>query len=423
MATRPLSGEELARRAAAVERHDGDYRAAALELGIATVTLRACLRERGASPGGGPPAAPSSSVHLPEDSDDGYVVSGVTPRIPSDAGPGDDAVIEYLKEKRVNLETWVPVAVRVQTYSQAIGEGKVVEMPYMRVDLRRRTGMVLVNVVAPPPKRTFRPLKPRKGAPEVTVLMSCDQAPYQDERAHELVCALLAKIQPHRAVHLGDLLDAPAESRHEPNINRNASMAECAVVGHRLLSERIDAFPRAEWVFLEGNHDARLRQYVVKQAGAAIASLAPVGETEPLLSVPRLLHLDALGVRYKLDDVGTWDHAELELAPELIAIHGLETTKTGAAAKTAADLGVSVICGHTHRQRMTPVTTKVNRVPVVREAMEVGCLCRPDLGYKRGPDWQQGVGVLYVWPDGSHDVELARIDDGELRWRGERLYA
>jgi len=58
--------------------------------------------------------------------------------------------------------------------------------------------------------------------------------------------------------------------------------------------------------------------------------------------------------------------------------------------------------------------------------VEVGCGCevKPDgLGYAAQPRWVQGFATANVWKDGSFTVDLARFDDGVLRWRDQSIAA
>jgi hypothetical protein len=59
------------------------------------------------------------------------------------------------------------------------------------------------------------------------------------------------------------------------------------------------------------------------------------------------------------------------------------------------------------------------------QAVEAGCMCRIDggLGYTVNPDWQAGFATAVVWPDGTHQIELATFVDGALRWRDQRYSA
>lgn len=340
-----------------------------------------------------------------------------------DVDPDSDQVRAFMKERGIPLDEWVATNVQVRRYPIQLGEGRIEEAQYLSVACKRKTGMTILNVAPPPPTRKVATLRSRKGEPEVTVLMGCDQAPFHDERAHELVCGPLALLQPHRVVHLGDLLDFPSVSKYKANPEYRASVADCHVAAHRLLLERTQASPDSAWHLLPGNHDHRLPDYLRGGLPAEIADLAPVGESDPWWHPRRMLHLEALGVDYVDPVQGMWERAQVQLAPALVARHGWRTGKAVAARDTARELGVSFVCAHTHRQALTPVTVGRDGEEHLLWAMEVGCLCRVDgLGYVPGiPDWQQGVGVVLTWPDGTFQFEHAQIVDGAIRFRGQRL--
>lgn len=336
--------------------------------------------------------------------------------------PDSDQVRAFCKERGIDTDEFVPVSAIVKRYPIQLGDGRVEEADYLSVTTKRKTGMTVLEVAPAPKVRKVTPLKPRRGEPEVTVLMGCDQAPYHDEQAHELVCGLLAMLQPHRAIHLGDLLDFPSVSKYKANPEFRASVRDCHVAAHRLLLERTQASPGTRWDLLPGNHDHRLPDFLRSGMPSEVADLAPVGESDPWWHPRRMLHLDALGVNYVDPVGGQWERAQVQLAPTLVARHGWRTGKAVAARQTAQELGVSVVTAHTHRQALTPVTIGRDGVEFLLWAMEVGCLCAIGDGFGYIPgiaDWQQGVGIATVWPDGSHAFEHAQIVDGALRWRGQ----
>jgi hypothetical protein len=341
-----------------------------------------------------------------------------------DVDPDSDQVRVFMRERGIPLDEWVATNVQARRYPIQLGEGRVEEAQYLSVACKRKTGMVVLNVVAAPKPRKVTPVRPRRGEPEVTVLMGCHQVPYHDEAAHELVCGLLAMLEPHRWAHLGDLPDYATASRHKKNQAYAVGVAGTHVESHRILAEMRDASPHSRATLNPGNHDYRLPDFLGQAIPGELAHLAPVGEDDPWWHPRRMLHLEALGIEY-IDPVeGMWERARLRLAPSLAAMHGWRTGKAVAARQTAEELGISVICAHTHRQALSRVTTGREELPHLLWAMEVGCLCRLDtgLGYIPGiSDWQQGVGVASVWPDGAFHLELAQIVDGAFQFRGQRL--
>lgn len=134
MAQRPLSDEEIERRADALRRH-GNIRDAARELGLAYSTLdrnarvydlcrRAFAdgkhaRATGQAAPAAAPASPRTRVDLPDDGDEGVVVAPIEP--PSkhaQIDPESDAVVAFLRERGVDLDTWVPISARVSSCPQ-----------------------------------------------------------------------------------------------------------------------------------------------------------------------------------------------------------------------------------------------------------------------------------------------------------------
>lgn len=335
--------------------------------------------------------------------------------------PDSDEVTAFLTRRGVDLDRWVPVFAQLREYPQVIGPGQVQSMEYIRVDCKPVTGMVVLRVAPKPKIRTFRPQRPRRGDPELIFVTSCAQIPFHDERVIEAQYRFLADVQPHRGIDLGDFFDYASMNKHPQTPAMRENVADSHVTGHVIASERIRASPATDWVMMPGNHDHFMPQYLRVRV-PAVADLAAVCETVPWWHPRKMIHLDELGIRYvDGQDGGDWFTARVKLSQTLRAMHGWRTGKATAARETARELGCSVLVGHTHRQAITPVTIGRDDEHYLVQAMEVGCACRVPLPYNKGiADWQQGWGLVSLWPDGQYHFELVQVLDGQVRWRGKR---
>ena len=353
----------------------------------------------------------------------------ITAEVPAsqtlDLDPDSDQVKQFAKDRGIPLNQWVPVDVQARRYPVIPETGMVIDAQYLSVKFKPKTGMVVLNVAARPRPRTPKPLKPRKGEPTLIALMSCDQAPFHDEQVHELLCGWLNMVQPHRAGHLGDGRDNPDVSKYKTNAAYRAKVEDTNVVFSRLLEERVDASPSTEWETLDGNHEARLEDWILKHA-APIHDVKRRSADVPWWHPREVLGLDELGITHHDPIGGQWSRARLQYSPVFAAMHGWRTGKAVAARDTAKELGMHVAVGHTHRQAITPVTIGRDGDGYLVQAVEVGCLCRIDegLGHTDGiADWQQGWVLASVWPDGVPTFELVQVVDGAVRFRGQRLTA
>lgn len=267
------------------------------------------------------------------------------------------------------------------------------------------------------------------------VVCGDQQAPFHDEGLHELFCEWLNVNQPDRGVILGDLGDFPDISRHPDDPENLATAQECLQASYEILRDYVAASPDTEWQYLLGNHDERIRQYLIKTA-PRLYQLAQVdtddGDGAAVHSMSHLLRLDELGV-HLVDPHGTYENARVQLSDNLGVAHGWKVREgSGATAlKTLEQTGYSIIVGHTHRQSCVyhtfhEITGKARQLM----AVEAGCMCRMDgkqdetsrryPNYMTAPDWQQGFCTATIYPDGKFSVDLARYVNGVLLWREER---
>lgn len=277
---------------------------------------------------------------------------------------------------------------------------------------------------APMPRRLVK----RAGDAQLVAILSDAHCPYFDPNLDRAVEQFLRDKRPHRIVINGDGPDLPTLSTHKRNPAFNASPQECVDSFGAWLARKRDAVGDDAIIqLLLGNHDQRLRDYMLKCA-AEMYGLRPAGMPEQppeTLSemMRRLLHLDALGIDIVAPpDDAEYNRAEVRLAKKLGVRHGKRTGKD-ALAKTAERLGYSIIGGHTHWKRTLFTTVwDEDGEPSVRVALDTGCLAQLDLGYtdEENPDHQQGFATAVVHQNGMFNAEHALWVNGSLLWRDER---
>lgn len=277
-----------------------------------------------------------------------------------------------------------------------------------------------------------------RNQPELVVICGDQQAPFHDKNLHSLFLRWLEENQPHRGVILGDLGDYPDISRHPKDPENLALAQECAQESYNILRDYVTASPSTPWDYLIGNHDERIRQYLLNNA-PLMWGLRTVdthqGPGEEIHSLRHILRLDELGVNL-VEPHGTYEHAQVELSKNLAVKHGwIVRQGSGASAlKTLDQTGYSIIVGHTHRQSAVyhsqPEMDGTQRTQI---AVEAGCMCRIDKrnefddkgrrfpNYGSGHvDWQQGFATATIFPDGKFSVDLAKYVNGVLLYRGDR---
>lgn len=269
--------------------------------------------------------------------------------------------------------------------------------------------------------------------PKLVVIVGDQQAPFYDEKLDLLFRAWLQENQPAEGVLLGDTADFPDISRHPFDPESNATVNQCIQSAVDLLVGYVDASPDTRWTKLVGNHDARLRDYVLQQARelykVARGRLPGEEEQPPLLSLDNVLRLPELGIEL-IDPHGPWDHGQHSLSPYLAVRHTWPRKKSGSA--TLDEFNYSVVVGHTHSQSFTEKTRyDMNGMnPTVLAAVEAGCMCSVERIERDGrwwpnfvtrPNWQQGFATATIWNDGKFKVDLAQYVNGVLLYRDQRF--
>lgn len=222
--------------------------------------------------------------------------------------------------------------------------------------------------------------------------------PFHDRKALDVALQIAQAVQPDRIIWLGDMEDLPDWSDRflrSPEFYWTTQPSIIETVWW--LAQFRLACPDADILILEGNHDKRLQDALLKHLPAAY-NLRPPSEMHlpPALSIPRLLDLDTLHIEYVPD----YPNGIVWLNQAAAVIHGdVARGNPGATvAKVVKDNDVTVIQGHIHRTEWASRTihSPTGRRPVY--AFCPGCLCRIDgavPGVKKRQNWQQGIGIVY----------------------------
>lgn len=250
--------------------------------------------------------------------------------------------------------------------------------------------------------------------------------PVHDRRAMSLYLQLANIVKPDRVVLLGDMLDLAAWSLKFP---RSPSLLETTTqslraMGQYLRQLRTTVGPDVPIDYVEGNHEVRIIKAMVDRMPEA-ARLRAMDSDRPLLSMENLLGLDKAGIRY----VGPYGASMWVpgLEDALCVLHGVRV-RTAPGATSAAvinDIRHSAVFGHVHRVEQVHTTFDTPQGQVLVSAGSPGCGCRIDgtvPGHPGKPNWQQGVGLIYVdrKAQATH-LDMRVIRDGRLPYDGKVL--
>jgi metallophosphoesterase superfamily enzyme len=253
-----------------------------------------------------------------------------------------------------------------------------------------------------------------------------------DEAALDICIAFIKKTKPDLIVMNGDNADFPELGKYRltPAFQRTT---QATVDYLAMLMARMRASaPNARIVWLEGNHEARLTNYMLDNAMAAFGlKQGDKPESWPVLSIPYLCRFDEYGIEY----LPGYPASQFWINNRLRVIHGHKVASGGSTAhKYLATEKTSVIYGHIHRREWAERTRNDWDGDKTILAVSAGCLARVDGAVpstkggndldgrpiRSTEDWQQGIAVVtYQEGEGNFHLELVPIRDSKMFYRGK----
>jgi predicted phosphodiesterase len=253
------------------------------------------------------------------------------------------------------------------------------------------------------PQEEFSFLKQRYVKPDVPyrILVLPDiHVPFDNKKAVDAALQAGEMYEPDEVIQLGDLMDCYKLSQFTKEPERGANFQGELDEGTEMLRQIKKRTGAQRATMLEGNHEERLRRYLLTQAGA-LSNLR-------VLTIPTLLKLEEIG----------WDFME---AHEFYAINNVHFTHGEYAQKYSSrkhmeQYGVTIIHGHTHKLQWHCNKFIDRQI----EAWEFGCLSSLNVSrdYIKCANWQHGFGTVTVlndqyWINGYH------IRDGRVEFQGK----
>lgn len=258
--------------------------------------------------------------------------------------------------------------------------------------------------------------------------------PTQDENALDISMAIIKSVNPDLIVMVGDNLDFPEFGKYRLSPSY-ALTTQAAIDRATTLCAQLRAIaPQARIVWLAGNHEERLVNYVLDNAKASFGlKRGNTPESWPVLSIPYLCRFDDFGVEF----VPGYPAGQFWINQRLRVIHGTKVRSNGSTAH--AYLGsekTSVIYGHIHRREWAERSREDWDGAKTIMAASPGTLARCDgavpstkgaLDLDGRPmtiveDWQQGIAVVTYQPgEGEFWYEQVPFHSGCAMYRG-KLY-
>ena len=255
-----------------------------------------------------------------------------------------------------------------------------------------------------------------------------------DETALTIALNIVATSNPQLVVLVGDNMDFPEFGKYRLSPAFAQTTQASIDRATKFSAELRAAAPNADIVWLAGNHEERLPNYVLDNAKAAFGlRRGNTPDNWPVLSVPHLCRFDEHRIRY----LAGYPASSYWINERIRVIHGDKVASGGSTAhKYLATSKTSVVFGHIHRREWAERSREDYDGPKTILAASPGTLAKTDgavpstkggidLDGRPLPiveDWQQGLAVVTYQPgDGEFWYEQIPIHSGRAWWRG-KLY-
>ena len=222
----------------------------------------------------------------------------------------------------------------------------------------------------------------------LAVIANDFQIPFHDERALLLFKMFLLRERPDWLILNGDFQDFWEISSYDLTPRSGKEFEREIEIGRTILRSFRRSLPRARITWIEGNHEFRLRKYLIQNARELYGL--------PGLSVPDIFDLKRLKIEYvPCHELATKFTDNFIRVGKLYVGHWDKVSKHGAYAARVLveEKGVSLLQGHTHRFGAHARTTVDGRVLL---GIENFSMCSRRQSYVSRPNWQLGFSVVYV---------------------------
>jgi UDP-2,3-diacylglucosamine pyrophosphatase LpxH len=229
--------------------------------------------------------------------------------------------------------------------------------------------------------------------------------PHENKSFVKLEIESLNDLKPEIIILNGDILDCLALSAFDHDMKDDESSLEYEIgKAKEFLRDLRKACPDSKIVFLEGNHEMRLRKYLMRRAP----------ELNGLVTLPDLLSFDKFGIE--------WMPARREavIAVENDTLVGHFDIARKNAGYTARELverhNKNIVQGHVHRAAY--VTKNTGTEELVGVEGGCGCELRPD--YASYPNWANAFVLIDVDKEGKKMFKLIHFKDGQFEVNGKK---
>ena len=340
---------------------------------------------------------------------------------------------DLIQEAEIDTNEWLITHAKINKWEAAAKDastGKLIYEPLFQVKLSLiRHPLSVLQPAQPlsPVETKVAKLKPGKYEtalfiPDMQIGYNWNEnfttlIPYHDRQAIDIALNVAKIMQPTYIFLLGDNLDLPSFSKYDKLASHYNTVQAAIEELHYYLWRLRSECPKAQIIYLKGNHDIRIRKQLA-QISPEIYNLKRAKDTTPILSMENLLRLQDLSIQTnKTYDDPIWLH-------NVCVRHGTDIGEL-----KATKYQYSMVQGHCHRSICHSKTTPSPQGERVITVMSPGCLCKLDdsvPGFNREKNWQQGLGFGYFDLVSIHPQEhlqVVPIHKGQIWFNGKPINA
>ena len=340
-------------------------------------------------------------------------------------------VWKMLKERGFDPDVWEIQTLTVNQWEAPDVDGGKRLMEQTKATLKQKPQFLgeLISAIGNLEKDGFSPqptFKAKKSKQDLLVVLGDHQLPFRNQKLTELSHSFLSSLKPDGLIYMGDLIDFPNLSKFEANPDFTSTVQQGIDLGYqtlRDLKESAGLKKGSELIFIEGNHEVRLRRALINKLPQlfGIKNADATEEDKSVLHLANLMKFNELGWIYWDEPSDVYPHPEYEIVKGLFARHGnFVRAKAGMSALANLDrVDGSIIQGHTHRLAITHHTRWTGQTMNQYSAIETGTMADLEgLGYSKQPDWQGGFITLVVdRKNNTFHPELVIYNNNEIKWR------
>jgi len=240
---------------------------------------------------------------------------------------------------------------------------------------------------------------------KILIIPDC-HVPWEDKKAFDLMLRAGKFFKPGITIIIGDFLDLLSCSRFDKSPEEAGVQFDYEILKGKRRLTQVRALGAKRNVFIAGNHEARLKTLLKKQALALYNTL----------TIPKLLELKEHG----------WEYVEYEddiRIGRISYVHDTGALGPYAHVRSGEIYQSSVVHGHTHHAALSYTGNARRRSHV---AAQIGWLgseraARYLANAKKRKNWQHAFAIGYMEKSGTTHLQIVPIIEGSCVVEGELI--